>query len=41
MNDILITIMLTAMTGVVLIGSVTAMVFLAVMLRDFVYEEIL
>ena len=36
MNDILITIMLTAMTGVVLIGSVTAMVFFAVMLRDLV-----
>ena len=41
MNDILTTIMLTAITGVVLFGSVTAMVFLCVLLRDFVCEEIL
>ena len=41
MNEVLITIMLTCATGVMLIGSVTAMVFLCVLLRDFVCEEIL
>jgi hypothetical protein len=41
MNEILITIMLTAITGVVVIGSITAIIFLYVLLRDFVCEELL
>jgi hypothetical protein len=41
MNEILITIMLAAITGVVVIGSITAIIFLYVLLRDFVCEELL
>lgn len=41
MNEILITIMLTAVTAVVVFGSITAIIFLYVLLRDFVCEELL
>ncbi len=41
MNEVLITIMLTCATGVVVLGSTTAIVFLYVLLRDFICEELL
>jgi len=41
MNEILITIMLTAVTAVVVFGSITTIIFLYVLLRDFVCEELL
>jgi len=41
MNEILITIMLTAIAAVVVVGSISAIIFLYVLLRDFVCEELL
>ncbi|CAB4156232.1 hypothetical protein UFOVP1417_41 [uncultured Caudovirales phage] len=41
MNEILITIMITAITAVVVVGAISAIIFLYVLLRDFVCEELL
>jgi len=41
MNEILITIILTAATVVIVFGSICAIIFLYVLLRDFVCEELL
>ena len=41
MNEILITIMITAITAVVVVAAISAIIFLYVLLRDFVCEELL
>ena len=41
MNEALITIMLFCATGVTVAGSITAILFLYVLVRDFVCEELL
>jgi hypothetical protein len=41
MNEILITIMLTAVTTVVVFSAASAIIFLYVLMRDFICEELL
>ena len=41
MNETLITIILAATAAVVVMGAITAIIFLYVLLRDFVCEELL
>jgi hypothetical protein len=41
MNEILITIILTAATAVIVFGSICAIIFMYVLLREFIDKELL